>query len=100
MPKDPSDREAMERILKAYAMEKATFEFGNMVPYPDGPDEGPDRYGICCDRSKDCYCINEDENVGIFNLGTKAHHDKYHEVLGEKEPSPPRTRAQAILQGM
>jgi arylsulfatase A len=99
-PSDPNDRKAMERILKAYAMEKATFQFGDIVPYPDGPGEGPDRYGLCCDRSQDCYCVGKDENVGIFNLGTKTHHDKYHEVLGEEEPSPPRTRAQAILQGM
>lgn len=98
MPEKPEDVEAMKRILKAYAMEKATFEFGHIKAYPDGPGEGPDRYGVCCDRSKDCYCVDVYENVGILNLGTKKHHDKYHEVLGVKEPSPPRTRAQTMLQ--
>lgn len=103
MPSDPEDAAAMERILKAYAMEKATFQFGKLDPYPDGPGEGPDRYGLCCDRAKDCYCVDdglgtENNNIGIFNLGTKKHHDLYHEALGEEEPSPPRTRAQAMLQ--
>jgi arylsulfatase A-like enzyme len=103
LPDDPNDLAAIQRILKAYAMEKATFEFGNLVPYPDGPGEGPDRYGLCCDRSKNCFCIDDTDdeeektNVGIFNLGTKQHHDKYHEALGEKEPSPPRTRAQIMM---
>ena len=98
MPKDPEDVVTMQRICKAYATEKATFEFCHLEHYPDGPGEGPERYGLCCDRSKDCYCIDGAENVGIFNLGTKKHHDKYHKVLGEKEPSPVRTRAQPMLQ--
>ncbi|KAL3926423.1 MAG: hypothetical protein SGBAC_013479 [Bacillariaceae sp.] len=70
IPEDPQDAAAMNRILKAYAMEKATFEFGNLVPYPDGPGEGP---------------------------GTAEHHDKYHDALGEEEPLPPVTATQAML---
>jgi hypothetical protein len=104
MPTEESDKEAMERIMKAYAMEKATFVFGNVIPYPDGPGEGPGQYGICCDRSKDCYCPTNQQNdevpgsSSIFGIGTKRHHDRYHEYLGEDEPSPPRTRYQARLQ--
>jgi arylsulfatase A len=103
LPKHPEDLAAMRRIIKAYAMEKSTFEFGHIVPHPDGPGEGPDHYGLCCDRSKDCKCNgppSETKNVGLFNLGTKKHHDKYHEALGEEEPSPTRTRAQMILQNV
>lgn len=100
-PTNPDELAAMKRIQKAYAMEKATFEFGTIIPMPDGPKEGPNQYGVCCDRSKGCNCINspmEQQNVGIFNLGTRAHHDRYHSALGEEEPSPPRTRAQVMLQ--
>lgn len=103
IPEDPKDAAAMYRILKAYAMEKATFKFGNLVPYPDAPGEGPGTYGVCCDRKRDCYCrtdtTSNNHNVGIFGLGTADHHDKYHQALGEDEPSPspPATRAQAML---
>lgn len=120
-PMNSENTEAMRRIIVAYAMEKATFEFGTAVPFPDGPGEGPGLYGICCDRSKNCNCSTDDKDAdddkkiddsisssrkvkpqllsgkGLFNLGTKKHHDKYHEVLGEDEPSPPRTQAQIIL---
>ena len=102
LPNDPEHRAAMLRIMKAYAMEKATFSFGTLVPYPDGPGEGPGLYGLCCDRSRDCNCRDgataDDEMFGILNVGTKGHHDRYHEALGEEEPSPPRTRAQMLLQ--
>ena len=108
-PTDPIHRDAMERIIKAYAMELSTFAFGTVVPYPDGPGEGPGLYGVCCDRSRQCNCTtlelddNEarrDEVIGILNIGTKRHHDRYHSVLGQKEPSPPRTRAQMMLQNV
>uniref|UniRef100_A0A6V2EEX6 Sulfatase N-terminal domain-containing protein n=1 Tax=Ditylum brightwellii TaxID=49249 RepID=A0A6V2EEX6_9STRA len=100
MPTQPEDAAAMQRILKAYAMEKATFEYGRITPEPDQPGEGPGKYGVCCDRSNDCHCNNNEEKdiLGIFNLGTKEHHDRYHKILGEKEPMPPRTRAQKRLQ--
>jgi hypothetical protein len=105
MPKNnPEDRAAMRRIMNAYAMEKATFTFGKINPEPDGEGEGPGTYGVCCDRSKSCNCVGskepEDSMVGILNIGTKRHHDKYHHALGEEEPSPPRTRAQAMLQNV
>ena len=117
MPSDPELQEVMTRILKAYAMEKSTFVFGELVPEPDGPNEGPGLYGICCDRARNCSCTgpslsssgpsSSDRTVsfrdylmksGIFNIGSKQQHDIYHDVLGEKEPSPPRTRAQWLLQ--
>lgn len=100
IPTDPEDAAAMDRILKAYAMEKATFQFGKIEPYPDQPGEGPGKYGVCCDRSRDCNCRDKapDKNLGILNLGTLQHHDIYHKVLGEEEPSPPATTAQRVLQ--
>ena len=110
-PSDPKHRDAMERIIKAYAMELSTFAFGKNIPYPDGPGEGPGLYGVCCDRSKLCNCTTatggdnddaglKDKLIGILNIGTKQHHDRYHSVLGEDEPSPPRTRAQVMLQNV
>jgi hypothetical protein len=95
MPKDMEDLAAMHRILAAYANEKATFRFGKIHQEPDGGGEGPGRYALCCDRSKQCYCPQND-NSGILNLGTKEHHDRYHHETGVKEPLP-ATRYQDLL---
>jgi len=113
LPDDPDHRAAMERILKAYAFEVATFVYGDNVPEPDGPNEKPGQYGVCCNRTLHCNCgsgahgrIDDEGNSlgigsgGFFNVGTKHHHDTYHQVLGEEEPSPPRTRAQKLLQSL
>jgi len=97
IPTKNEDLLAMRRILAAYAMEKSTFQFGNIAQEPDGDEEGPGHYALCCDRSKDCYCK---DRVGILNLGTKKHHDRYHESLGKEEPLPPRTRYQNMLQNL
>jgi len=104
MPADPVDRAAMERIMKAYAMEVATFAYGRPKPEPDGPGEGPGRYGVCCDRARDCDCSGDGDGEdgdagsgGLFRVGTKQHHDRYHSALGEEEPNPPATLAQANL---
>lgn len=97
MPTEEEDLLAMKRILAAYTMEKSTFRFGNITQEPDGEGEGPGYYALCCDRAKDCYCK---DHVGIFNLGTKLHHDLYHRVLGEEEPLPPRTEYQTMLRNI
>lgn len=94
-PRNDNDRVAMERILRAYSMEKATFQFGQIKEIPDEEGEGPNRYGVCCDRSKGCNCTTKfspSENIGILNLGTRRHHEVYHDFLGVGEPTPPRTR--------
>jgi arylsulfatase A len=96
IPDDPEDADAMHRIIRAYAMEVATFEFGHIDPPADQPGEGPGKYGVCCDRKRDCNCRGE--SLGIFNLGTIEHHDRYHEILGEDEPLPHATAAQRLLQ--
>lgn len=109
MPSTDDDAQAaaaMDRIIKAHAFEVATFTYGTNTPEPDGPNEGPGRYGVCCDRSRKCNCNSDDADgdarggggFGLFNIGTKLHHDTYHDVLGEEEPYPPRTRAQILLQ--
>lgn len=83
MPVDPQVRAALHRIQQAHAMELATFVYGRAVPEPDGPGEGPGRYGQCCDRSKHCVC-----NVGGWgSVGTKHHHDLYHHLRGEEIPA-------------
>lgn len=97
MPTKKEDLMAMNRILKAYAMEKSTFQFGNITQEPDGPGEEPGKYALCCDRSRECYC---NDRAGIFNLGTKEHHGQYHKALGNREPSPPRTKYQNMLQSL
>ena len=69
----------LARIQRAYAMEVATFQYGEFHTIPDGPGEGPGRYGVCCNRETNCNC----EGTGIFHVGTKGHHDDYHDILGE-----------------
>lgn len=105
MPKHAEHQAAMVRIVRAYAMERATFVFGRVMDYPDEPGEGPGKYGVCCDRSKDCYCLNNSHSKeGAFlrssflDVGTKSHHENYHQHLGEEEPLAPVTRAQKLLQ--
>lgn len=91
--------EALQRILKAFAMEKATFVHQQNTPLPDGPNEGPGLYGVCCDRSKNCDCNGapSQSGSGLLGIGTKLHHDLYHEAIAHDAPSPP-TREQAILE--
>jgi len=60
-------------------MEVATFQYGEFHTIPDGPGEGPGRYGVCCNREANCNC----EGTGLFHVGTKGHHDVYHDILGE-----------------
>lgn len=96
IPEDIEDAAALQRIMRAYAMEIATFEFGHVDPPPDQPGEGPGKYGVCCDRKRDCNC--RADRLGIFNLGSMEHHERYHEILGEDEPSPAATDAQMMLQ--
>jgi arylsulfatase A len=93
MPSDPNHAAAMRRIMRAYAMEVATFEYGPIDPLPPGPGEGPGRYGLCCDRSLNCSCTASVldaslhhrpwKRMGLFNMGQPAHHDRYHDILGE-----------------
>lgn len=86
MPQNAEDRAAVNRIMKAYAMELATFKYGTAEPLPPGPGEGPHRYGLCCNRATNCSCESlwdEEFLSSIFNVGSKAHHDLYHDILGE-----------------
>jgi C-terminal region of aryl-sulfatase/Sulfatase len=99
-PQHPEHQVAIDRIIKAYAMERATFVFGTVLTYPDGPGEGPGKYGVCCDRSKKCFCpkgdierMNDEWTKGnvksfLLDMGTNDHHDMYHNHLGGMEPSP------------
>eukprot|EP00927_Polykrikos_kofoidii_P052547 TRINITY_DN46425_c0_g1_i1.p1 TRINITY_DN46425_c0_g1~~TRINITY_DN46425_c0_g1_i1.p1 ORF type:complete len:563 (-),score=51.70 TRINITY_DN46425_c0_g1_i1:80-1768(-) len=65
--KDPSEAEpvdpegveakaALARIETALRDEMAKFSATRAVPEPDGPDEGPGKYGVCCDRKRRCDC--------------------------------------------
>ena len=92
-PGRAEDVDALNRILKAYAMEVSTFEFGQILDIPDGPGESPGKYGVCCDRSRGCNCTGgttqNERNMGLFNLGSDEHHEKYHIALGVDAPSHP-----------
>ena len=87
---DAQATRAIERIMRAYAMEKATFEYGHIPPVPPAPDEGPNRYGLCCNRATNCSCetlsLWEDDafQSRLFRVGSKEHHDRYHELVGEE----------------
>ena len=44
-------------IIDRLQNELKTFVYGGpLIPPPDLPDEGPDKYGVCCDRKKGCDC--------------------------------------------
>eukprot|EP00051_Salpingoeca_urceolata_P019388 m.283015 g.283015 ORF g.283015 m.283015 type:complete len:565 (+) comp19410_c1_seq1:371-2065(+) len=43
-------------LQAAYDKQVATFHPTKEAPAPDGPGEGPGKYGVCCDRSKNCDC--------------------------------------------
>ena len=84
---NPEARAAIMRIMRAYAMEQATFLYGNIPPLPDGPGEGPHHYGLCCSRASNCSCSSlwdEEFQGSIFRIGSMEHHSKYHEILGEE----------------
>jgi len=62
---DPSEAYPLEgdlyeslisNVLDLYREELKTFTFGTLVPAPDGPGEGPGKYGVCCDRKRECNC--------------------------------------------
>lgn len=87
LPNDPDDRAAIARIQRAYAMEKATFEYGDITPPPDGPGESHHLYGLCCDRASQCHCESgwdDDFQSRLFNVGSADHHARYHSILGEE----------------
>jgi len=55
-PTDPTLITVVDHLQKAFDKEVATFTWGKLIPYPDQPGEGPDKYGVCCDRTKACDC--------------------------------------------
>jgi len=56
-PKDDYIKIIVQQFQDAYAEEVRTFNFNNPPPEPDQPYEAGDKYGLCCDRTKDCYCV-------------------------------------------
>eukprot|EP00049_Salpingoeca_infusionum_P011944 m.211287 g.211287 ORF g.211287 m.211287 type:complete len:604 (+) comp15059_c2_seq2:233-2044(+) len=55
-PTDPTIIKVLADIEEAYKRENVTMTYGNIIPAPDGPGEGPGKYGVCCDRAKGCDC--------------------------------------------
>jgi hypothetical protein len=51
-------------VLSRLQSELATFTYGKLVAPPDQPGEGPNKYGVCCDRSKECDCSGPLPGVG------------------------------------
>ena len=56
MPDDPALAALVEAFNAAYAREVATLKPYRPFPAPDGPGEGPGRYGVCCNRTMGCEC--------------------------------------------
>jgi len=56
MPAGSKAQQAMRDIQAAYEVERRTFVYGRLTAEPDGPGEGPDKYGLCCDRTRQCDC--------------------------------------------
>jgi len=86
----PTDREAaaaLNRIQRAYAMERATFQYGDIHDIPNDvleQEEGFDQHGVCCNTETSCYCKGGGgKGSGLFYVGTKGHHDAYHNIVGE-----------------
>ena len=50
---DPS---VVSEIVAGLRRELLTFRYGKLVAPADRPGEGPGKYGVCCDRSKNCDC--------------------------------------------
>lgn len=96
--KDEEAAAALQRIVKAHAMEKATFVHQKNTPLPDGPGEGPGLYGVCCDRTKNCDCNGKPSEwaSGLLGIGSKNHHDRFHEVIGHDPPLPPTPEQVAL----
>ena len=48
--------DVIAKIMAAHAEEAKTMHYGTLIKAPDQPGEGPGKYGVCCDRSKNCDC--------------------------------------------
>jgi arylsulfatase A len=102
VPSSEADRSALDRIMQAYAFEVSTFEYGSKVPEPDGPDEGPGRYGVCCDRERECNCrdgqsspdLGGDDNNNDGDDGGAGADDATEAGLREEDPAVERTSAE------
>jgi len=55
-PDDPEIKAVLAALETAREQEKATMHYGTLVAPPDGPGEGTNKYGVCCDRAKGCDC--------------------------------------------
>ncbi len=55
-PADPAIEAVVAQFSAAYAREVGTFRVYPSPPAPDGPGEGPGRYGVCCNRTLGCDC--------------------------------------------
>jgi len=53
---DPEIIAVLAALKDARAKEVASMVFGKLIAPPDQPGEGPNKYGVCCDRSKGCDC--------------------------------------------
>ena len=49
-------RQVVRTLQEAYAAQVRQVVPQPSPPAPDGPGEGPGKYGVCCDRAKGCDC--------------------------------------------
>ena len=51
-----TDPEVTAKFVAALQEERRTFTYGKLVAPPDEPGEGPNKYGVCCDRKESGTC--------------------------------------------
>ena len=69
MPTDPALVKLVQGFQAAYAKEVSTLHPTSAPPEPDGPGEGPGRYGVCCDEAKQCDCDGKPSSGGKWPAG-------------------------------
>ena len=64
-PADPELVALLKALEAAREQEKQTMVYGKLNAPADGPGEGPNKYGVCCDRSKGCDCNGQPSNSEV-----------------------------------
>eukprot|EP00054_Salpingoeca_dolichothecata_P012819 m.71181 g.71181 ORF g.71181 m.71181 type:complete len:554 (+) comp20142_c0_seq1:29-1690(+) len=55
-PTNPIIKDVLAKFAAALEQEQKTMFHHKLIAPPDGPGEGPGKYGVCCDRSRGCDC--------------------------------------------
>jgi len=64
-PQDPEIKAVLAALTAARKKEISSMVFGKLTTPPDGPGEGPNKYGVCCDRAQGCDCNGKPSVVSL-----------------------------------